>query len=141
MTQAAAGTTQIPGATLPPRFGRFIGGLRDNPPGRMLRYPDLPNMRLRCHLGIDPPPAGRGIKVGNIERTWEVGHSIVFDDSFEHEAWNSSSRRRVVLIIDFWHPGLSDDEVSLTAGFRRHAVNTGMGVLRYRQQTVRDQSS
>jgi len=38
MTQAAAETTQIPGATLPPRFGRFIGGLRDNPPGRMLRY-------------------------------------------------------------------------------------------------------
>ena len=34
--------TQVNEAPLPRRFGRYIAGLRENPPGRMLRYPDLP---------------------------------------------------------------------------------------------------
>jgi len=45
----------------------------------------------------------------------------VFDDSFEHEAWNLSDRRRTVLIVDVWHPDLSDDEVLLLDGLQRYA--------------------
>ena len=37
---------------------------------------------------------------------------IIFDDSFEHEAENTSDLPRVVLIIDIWHPDLSNDDVS-----------------------------
>jgi Aspartyl/Asparaginyl beta-hydroxylase len=242
--RGGTGTSQLNDAPLPQRFSRYIAGLRENPPGRMLRYPDLSaqpwwnaqqfslcrdlesmsgtiseefyrltsdhfqeeresipragdwnvsflfeaggfknqrntdacpvttsiieahrtmrglgglcyfsclgptttvaphrgatNMRLRCHLGIEVP-ADCGIKVGGVQRTWAAARSIVFDDSFEHEAWNSSSRRRVVLIIDFWHPDLSDDEVRLITGFHRHAVDAGLGTLRYRQRTVLDQ--
>jgi aspartate beta-hydroxylase len=42
----------------------------------------------------------------------EEGKVIVFDDSFEHEAANEHCNHpRVVLVIDFWHPDLSDEEV------------------------------
>lgn len=34
----------------------------------------------------------------------KTGDSIVFDDTFEHEAWNNSSTNRVALIIDFKKP-------------------------------------
>lgn len=229
-------------AALPPRFSRYIGGLRQNPPGPMMHYPDLPsrpwwdarqfalcrdlerrsdeigeelgrltsrhfqeeregipragrwnvsflyeiggikneqntalcpvttsivdahrtmrgyggtcyfscldpativaahrgatNMRLRCHLGIEVPDRC-GVRVGGEERTWQAGRCIVFDDSFEHEAWNHSARRRVVLIVDFWHPGLSDAEVALLTGLRRYAVDAGLALARFRQEKLR----
>jgi aspartate beta-hydroxylase len=34
----------------------------------------------------------------------------VFDDSFEHEAWNKGARERIVLIVDIWHPDLTPRE-------------------------------
>ena len=46
-------------------------------------------------------------------RHWEEGKVLVFDDSFEHEAWNDSEAPRVVLIFDIWHPDLSKGEVKL----------------------------
>jgi aspartate beta-hydroxylase len=53
---------------------------------------------------------------------------VVFDDTYEHEAWNRSDRTRVVLIMDVWNPHL--DEVERLAvkelveaiGDFRHAV-------------------
>jgi hypothetical protein len=42
----------------------------------------------------------------------QEGRAVLFDDSFLHEAANSSSSEpRVVLIVDVWHPDLSDEEV------------------------------
>jgi aspartyl/asparaginyl beta-hydroxylase (cupin superfamily) len=35
---------------------------------------------------------------------------VVFDDSFEHEAWNRSDKPRVVLVLDVWHPELEPAE-------------------------------
>jgi aspartate beta-hydroxylase len=78
------------------------------------------NMRLRCHFGIEIPE-GCGIRVGGVEARWEQGRSIVFDDSFEHEVWNLSRQRRTVLVVDVWHPDLSDDEVALLDGLQRFA--------------------
>lgn len=40
------------------------------------------------------------------------GKCLLFDDSFLHEAENNSEERpRVVLIVDVWHPDLTDEEV------------------------------
>ncbi len=88
------------------------------------------NMRLRCHLGIDVPE-DCGLRVGGITRTWQQGRCMVFDDSFTHEAWNSSNRQRLVLIVDLWHPDLTDDEVTLLNGLHRYATATGTGLVRY----------
>jgi len=64
------------------------------------------NVRLVVHLPLIVPP-DCGIRVGGETRGWEEGRCIVFDDTFEHEAWNKSGRTRVVLICDIWNPYLS----------------------------------
>jgi aspartyl/asparaginyl beta-hydroxylase (cupin superfamily) len=78
------------------------------------------NMRLRCHFGIDVPD-GCGIRVHDTVRTWTSGRCLVFDDSFEHEAWNSSIQPRTVLVVDVWHPDLTEEEVRLLDGLQRYA--------------------
>jgi beta-hydroxylase len=42
--------------------------------------------------------------VGDEVREWEEGRSLVFDDVFEHEAWNDADGTRVVLFVDFVRP-------------------------------------
>ena len=37
-------------------------------------------------------------------RHWEEGKSLVFDDTYMHEAWNDTSSDRVVLFMDFVRP-------------------------------------
>jgi aspartyl/asparaginyl beta-hydroxylase (cupin superfamily) len=58
---------------------------------------------LRYHLGLMVPSADErcAIRVGGELRTWREGKSLVFDDTFEHEAWNETSSPRVVLFVDF----------------------------------------
>ena len=67
------------------------------------------NTRLVCHLPLIVP-AGCWFRVGAETRYWERGKAFVFDDTIEHEAANPSDELRVVLIIDIWHPGLSETE-------------------------------
>lgn len=78
------------------------------------------NMRLRCHFGIAVPD-GCGMKVDREAVQWKRGHALVFDDSFEHEVWNRSNEPRTILIVDVWHPDLSDEEVLLLDGLHRYA--------------------
>lgn len=67
------------------------------------------NCRIRAHLGLVVPEGPR-IRVVNETRTWNVGEFIAFDDSFEHEVWHDGDSLRLVLIVDMWHPDLSDVE-------------------------------
>ena len=61
---------------------------------------------LRYHLGlVIPEPTDQcGIRVGTETRHWQSGASLVFDDSYDHEAWNDSAEERVVLFVDFVRP-------------------------------------
>ena len=52
--------------------------------------------------------AGAKIRVADEEKTWENGRIIVFDDSFEHEVWHNGDELRLILIVDLWHPDLSE---------------------------------
>jgi aspartyl/asparaginyl beta-hydroxylase (cupin superfamily) len=88
------------------------------------------NVRLRCHLGLEVPDRC-GVRVGGVTGAWREGRCIVFDDSFEHEVWNESDRRRVVLVLDLWHPDLDDDEVKLLAGLHRYGAANGPAAERY----------
>lgn len=65
------------------------------------------NCRLRAHLGLKIP-GSLLIRVSNETREYTEGKVIVFDDSFEHEIWHKNSDLGLVLIIDFWHPELSE---------------------------------
>jgi aspartyl/asparaginyl beta-hydroxylase (cupin superfamily) len=76
-------------------------------PGKSLR-PHCGPYRgvLRHHLAlIVPEPADRcGIRVGDQVRHWVEGESLVFDDTYEHEAWNHTDGERVVLFLDIKRP-------------------------------------
>lgn len=71
---------------------------------------------LRCHLGLIAPPECT-LRVGDQTRSWQEGRIIVFDDTEEHEAWNRSGSRRIVLLVDFARPG-SDGIVAIPASVR-----------------------
>lgn len=116
------------------RTVRSLAGLvyfsRLAPHTRVARHWGPTNMRVRAHLGIDIPPHC-GIRVGETAATWQNGRCIVFDDSFPHEVWNESERERIVLVVDLWHPDLSDDEVRLLDGFQRYVERAAKGLQSY----------
>ena len=76
-----------PGKHLPPHRGPYNGV-------------------LRLHLGlIVPEPRDQlGIRVENEVYRWREGEAVIFDDAYEHEAWNRTDKTRVVLFVDFWKP-------------------------------------
>jgi beta-hydroxylase len=61
---------------------------------------------LRYHLGlqIPEPASAAGISVGGEVRHWVEGGSLVFDDGYEHFAWNDTDGVRVVLFMDVIRP-------------------------------------
>lgn len=79
------------------------------------------NMRLRCHLGVEVPQGDCALRVAGRARQWQEGKCIVFDDHFEHEAWNYTASDRIVLVVDMWHPSLSAAEVALLEGLHKYA--------------------
>ena len=89
---------------------------RQQPGSGVQPHTDGRNFILTCHLGVSvpTPPEGRGkgcwIKVGSERRVWENNKALIFDTSFTHETRNETDEDRYVLIIDFWHPDLSEDE-------------------------------
>ena len=86
----------------------------------------LLNTRLICHLPLIAPP-GCKLRVGNETREWHTGEALIFDDSFEHEAWNQGSETRIVLLFEIWRPEISTDErAALTVIFE--AINDYQGV-------------
>ena len=42
-----------------------------------------------------------------------TANKLVFDDSWEHEVTNGGASQRVVLLINFWHPGLPPEQRTL----------------------------
>ncbi len=76
-----------PGKHLPPHRGPYNGV-------------------LRFHLGLIVPdePDKIGIRVADRICHWQEGKALIFDDAYEHEAWNHSDKVRVVLFVDFEKP-------------------------------------
>jgi aspartyl/asparaginyl beta-hydroxylase (cupin superfamily) len=61
-------------------------------------------LRLHLALRVPQPADACGIKVNGVTHHWTEGRGIVFDDVFEHEAWNDTDGTRVVLFVDFIRP-------------------------------------
>jgi hypothetical protein len=86
----------------------------------------LLNTRLICHIPLIVPQ-GCALRVGNETRSWREGEALIFDDSFEHEAWNKSDATRVILLFEIWRPEISlDERAALTAIFE--TINDYHGV-------------
>ena len=64
---------------------------------------------LRYHLPLVIPPAVGGgpsnrLRVDDETYALEEGRSVLWDDTYEHEAWNHSSAPRAVLLLDVFRP-------------------------------------
>lgn len=111
----------LPGLCVAYPWGDAVVSVQ-GPGSRLPVHCSIDNLRVRCHLALRIPE-GAGIRVGGQERRWEEGRCLVFEDAFAHEVWNDSAERRVVLIVDFWHPDLTPAErQALEAGFRKAQV-------------------
>jgi aspartyl/asparaginyl beta-hydroxylase (cupin superfamily) len=104
----AAPLCRAAGRTPSVLFSRLAPGTRIPPHNGQI------NARLICHLPLIVPP-GCGLRVGNETRSWVPGETLIFDDTIEHEAWNTSGQARVVLLFDIWRPELDDGERALVA--------------------------
>ena len=77
-------------------FSKLMPGTRIKP------HTGYTNAVLRCHLGLRvPEPEKCALKVAGVERTWQEGKCLVFDDTSIHEAWNEGDNPRIVLLLDF----------------------------------------
>lgn len=58
------------------------------------------------HLGVVVPDGNKcGLKVGDQTHLWtKPGDAVLFDDNFEHGAWNDSDQTRIILYADILRP-------------------------------------
>ena len=75
----------------------------------LLPHRGVTNTRLVGHLPLIVP-GDCALNVGGEVHHWREGQVVIFDDTYEHEAWNRSDRTRVVLIFDLWNPYLTEAE-------------------------------
>jgi aspartate beta-hydroxylase len=79
------------------------------PGTQLLPHRGVTNTRVVGHLPLIVPP-DCALSVGGEVHEWHEGRVVVFDDTYEHEAWNRSDLTRVILIFDLWHPALTAPE-------------------------------
>jgi aspartate beta-hydroxylase len=89
------------------------------------------NLRVRCHLALEVPQGDCALRVGEYVRTWEAGKCLVFEDRFEHEAWNRTAHARTILVVDLWHPDLRPEEIVALRGLHRFALAQARNLNRY----------
>ena len=119
----------LDGAPQPDQPGRTPAAMFSllKPRTRIPPHTGVSNVRLVTHVPLIIPE-NCGFRVGNATRPWIPGQAFVFDDTMEHEAWNTSDKLRVVLLFDIWHPQLTPPEremiTALTAGLNEFAAGT-----------------
>ena len=96
---------QVPLARIPARSPNVLFSLM-RPGAHIPAHHGFINTRLIVHLPLVVPP-GCTFRVGNETREWVEGRAWLFDDTFEHEAWNHSEHTRVVLLFEVWRPELT----------------------------------
>ncbi|CAG9315896.1 unnamed protein product [Blepharisma stoltei] len=105
-----------------------------NPGTHVLSHHGPTNKKLRLHLPI-VDLSGTRLRAAEETRTFEEGKVAVFDDSFDHEAWHEGTTTRVNLIIDFWHPDLSDDEVKFLKIMQKSKIRAEKEITSNEQDT------
>ena len=59
-------------------------------------------------LTSNAEPMLTSITVGGTTRRWAEGKVLAFDDSFMHDVAHHGKQPRIVLIVDMWHPLMSE---------------------------------
>lgn len=103
-----------------PKTSALINSLKDqyhhtffsalSPKSHITQHCGPTNKKLRVHLPLVVSGNGARMRVGDETVVLEEGKCIVFDDSYNHEAWNDDDKSRIVLIFDLWHPDITLQE-------------------------------
>lgn len=106
--RTAAAVDRLP-LSVVPRHGPEVLFSVFKPGTHLLPHQGVTNSRVVGHLPLIVPEQC-ALSVGGELHGWQEGRVVVFDDTYEHEAWNRSSTTRVVLIFDLWNPYLTEAE-------------------------------
>jgi hypothetical protein len=106
---ATAKALRLPPVPFVSRFAPMVMFSLLRPGAHIVPHHGITNTRLICHLPLLAPD-GCALRVGAETRPWEFGRTLIFDDSFEHEAWNRGSGTRVVLLFEIWRPDIGEAE-------------------------------
>jgi aspartate beta-hydroxylase len=89
-----------PGKHIPEHRGPFRAILRFH---LMLSMPNDATGKPACVMNIDGAPHRLG-----------DGESLLWDDTYRHEVWNTSDRVRIALLLDVWRRDMSADMALLS---------------------------
>eukprot|EP00941_MAST-03F_sp_MAST-3F-sp1_P002392 g2392.t1 len=99
-------------------FGRSYGHAFFSamaPKTHIVKHNGPTNKKLRVHLPLIVPGKSGDCRLRagaeDNTRAFEEGKAMIFDDSFEHEAWNDTDHCRINLIFDVWHPDFHESEI------------------------------
>lgn len=111
---------EIPGCGMAHPFSEALLSWQD-PHTHLGAHCSIDGLRLRYSVGIIIE-ADCTLRVADMKKQWQTGESIIFEDCFEHEAWNGDTSR-LVFIIDVWHPDLTLlEREALQSAFRKREV-------------------
>ncbi len=126
------GKLQVDNARRCPRIAEFLGsraGISSigcmsffsimNPKTHVPRHTSQLNTRMRYHLGIEVPERDTHFRIHDQLITWKQDRCIKIDDSYEHEVFQQSDRRRVVFVLDLPHPELLPEELEFLEAIMR----------------------
>ncbi len=102
------------------------------PRTRIPPHTGVTNTRFIVHVPLIVPQSC-GFRVGAETRHWRQGSAWVFDDTFEHEAWNESDEPRIVLIFDIWNSYLTRAERDLVSVLTSGVQDYNEGESPFRQ--------
>ena len=97
-----------------------------NPQTHVPPHSSTLNIRMRYHLGIEVPEGDCHLRIHDEEITWQQDKCIKIDDSYEHEVFQQSDRRRVVFVVDMPHQELRPEELEFIQEFMRYTSGVGL---------------
>jgi hypothetical protein len=131
-----SGNLQVDNARRCPRIAEFLGSRAGigsigcmaffsimNPKTHVPPHTSELNTRMRYHLGIEVPERDIHFRVHDQQITWKQDRCIKIDDSYEHEVFQQSDRRRVVFVLDLPHPELRPEELQFLGEFMRCSLD------------------
>lgn len=95
-----------------PRVSNYVYFSAIDPGGHIGPFYATFNWTFNIQMGL-VVPNNCGVRVKDESRTWEEGKCMVFDASFEHEAWNKGDSTVFTFVITTYHPDLTDIEISI----------------------------
>lgn len=80
------------------------------PQTTIMAHHGVTNTRMVMHLPLIVPEQCALNIVDGEAHSWHEGELMMFDDTFQHEAWNRSDEPRLILLMDCWNPYLTEPE-------------------------------